>query len=286
MTLKEKIKNFSEKIYKNTEHIDIWTGSKLTTDLIDRYIIEFLKVVKLKDNTKFFPYGEIKYTRFINLYFNTILADFNLTLTSESDNDWGNIGRKRDDVVKYNFNSSIITVNSSDSYTVQIIIEYLSQMLTSDFNTLFLSCLKQFKGFSQSNPNIEINLSKTLIQFISSQANPDYIKSLIDNDPEFYLTLGTIEKIKDVKSYFLSSFNVNLVNKNSISINPIFIIKKVELTKVQIDACYTKMENESNYAKGEVERLNRHHYTEEEFSETWSDGSCVCCDQSPCICYD
>ena len=96
----------------------------------------------------------------------------------------------------------------------------------------------------------------------------------------------TIQNIKNADSRFLTTFIVNQVDKNALSIEPAFITKKTSLTEGQIEICIKKKEIQDNHAKRMVETLNEHHNAADGFPQTWSDGSCVCCDQNPCICYD
>ncbi len=202
------IDNIEFGFYKNLDAIQVWSGSENSNEQYFKdYIDVFLNILQ----------GKCDYSEFL-------IGSENGIIYSISSDGFNNLKRPDGEIItSYNLirHENNIVISSDNEADKKYLHDLIFNLLSYDFSNL-LSEYEVTNRYNDLNKsNTDKNISKELIQLIKIQANPSYIKWLIDkSDDLFYF--GNLYDLQKIKSKIFIGFELYSISFGLISFKPKF----------------------------------------------------------------
>ncbi len=258
--------------YSGEEILNVWSGKKLNDKkLIIDFLNAYLNILTKKDERPFwFPLGHpdpslIDASNLISISFQIKkIEDFHFHIAK---------------------NYVIITAKNEEE--TSIIKEYIKLLLSFNFLNVSSQFSISVKDHLKKIEKETYSINNSVHSFLKSLSNPYYVIWAMKNVDQFYIDSNTLDVISNSESKILKTFEVEEIKNDIISFKPIFDTKKVTIPEELILISNEKEKAHKAEIRFQTEQENSHFDNDnDDIPEYWSDGSCICCEQSPCICYD
>lgn len=207
--------------YKGLEAETVWSGAENNNDIyIKNYIDDFLEILEGNGNYNEFLIGSKDGTVYsINSSFYKILKNKN--------------GLQVENYKLHRINNNII-IEAENVDDIIFLNNLISTLLSYDFSNIFNDYNLTKRLYTNNEKDFDCNFSKNLFQLIRIQANPSYVKWLINNSNDLFYN-GDIAKFNKLQSQLLTGVNITSIKSDVLLFEPVFKVFNSKINAEIID---------------------------------------------------